>query len=162
MTSHASARPEPRDGLFAFPPAALPYEVSRVKIAEFADAIGDADPLYRDRAAARTAGYPDVIAPPTFAVAVRAAEFGRRVFGGAPPDGLGIDPALVLHVDEAYAHTRPLHAGDRVTVRITVESVRPVRDDEILVIRSDLTGADDAPVSTVRTTLFVRGGRPVR
>jgi len=37
-------------------PAAEPYEVSRVKIAEFADAIGDPNPLYRDRAAAQAAG----------------------------------------------------------------------------------------------------------
>ena len=34
-------------------PAAPPYEVSRVKIAEFADAIGDPNPVYRDRAAAQ-------------------------------------------------------------------------------------------------------------
>ena len=34
-------------------PAAAPYEVSRVKIVEFADAIGDPNPLYRDRAAAQ-------------------------------------------------------------------------------------------------------------
>jgi acyl dehydratase len=137
----------------------VPYDVSRVKIAEFADAIGDPDPLYRDAEAARTAGYPDVIAPPTFAVAVRAAEFARRVFTA---DGLGIDPALVLHVEEQYAHTRPLHAGDRVTVRITVESVRPMRGDDMLVIRSDLTAAGDEPVSTVHTTLLVRGGWPGR
>ena len=30
-------------------PAGEPYEVSRVKIAEFADAIGDPNPVYRDR-----------------------------------------------------------------------------------------------------------------
>ena len=33
-----------------------PYEVSRVKIAEFADAIGEPSPLCRDRAAAQAAG----------------------------------------------------------------------------------------------------------
>jgi len=37
-------------------PAAPPYEINRVKIAEFADAIGDPNPLYRDRAAAQAAG----------------------------------------------------------------------------------------------------------
>ena len=47
-----------------------PYEVSRVKIAEFATAIGDASPLCRDRAAAQAAGYPDVIAPPTLAIVI--------------------------------------------------------------------------------------------
>ena len=35
-----------------FPPGE-PYEVSRVKIGEFADAIGDRNPLFRDRVAAR-------------------------------------------------------------------------------------------------------------
>ncbi|HEY3683232.1 MAG TPA: MaoC family dehydratase N-terminal domain-containing protein [Streptosporangiaceae bacterium] len=151
------------DQLPAFPPAA-PYDVSRVKIAEFADAIGDPDPLYRDPEAARAAGHPDVIAPPTFAVAVRAAEFGRRVFGPPAPDGLGIDPAHVFHIEEKYAHRRPLHAGDQVTVQVTVESARPMRDDEILMIRTDLRdtapGAGAEPVSSVRTTLLVRGGRP--
>ena len=39
-----------------YPPSA-PYEVSRVKLAEFADAIGDRSPLYRDRAAAQAAGW---------------------------------------------------------------------------------------------------------
>jgi acyl dehydratase len=39
--------------------------LGRASIRYFARAIGDANPLYTDRAAARTAGYPDVIAPPT-------------------------------------------------------------------------------------------------
>src|SRR5690606_5251185 len=42
------------------------YEVGREKIREFADAIGDPDPLYRDSEAARERGYADVLAPPTF------------------------------------------------------------------------------------------------
>ena len=45
-----------------------PYEVTRVKIREFADAISDPNPLYRDPAHAKEAGYTDVIAPPTFPI----------------------------------------------------------------------------------------------
>jgi acyl dehydratase len=64
-------------------PATEPYEVSRVKIAEFANAIGDPNPVYRDRDAAVAAGYPDVIAPPTFPIVVTMAEtiktLGRNV-----------------------------------------------------------------------------------
>ena len=51
-----------------YPPSRV-YEVSREKIREFADAIGDASPLYRDPEAAKAHGYPDVIAPPTFPIA---------------------------------------------------------------------------------------------
>ena len=46
------------------------YFVGVEKIREFARAIGDENPLYIDRDAARAAGYPDVVAPPTFAIAV--------------------------------------------------------------------------------------------
>jgi len=45
-----------------YPPAS-PYEVGAEKIREFADAIGDPNPVYRDADAARAAGHPDVIAP---------------------------------------------------------------------------------------------------
>ena len=53
----------------SYPPSAV-YEVGRAKLAEFAAAIGSADPVHVDAEAARAAGYPDVIAPPTFAIAV--------------------------------------------------------------------------------------------
>lgn len=56
----------------SFPPSD-PYEVSRVKIREFADAIGDPNPVYRDQEAAKAAGHPDVIAPPTFPIVVSSA-----------------------------------------------------------------------------------------
>ena len=53
----------------SYPPSAV-YEVGRAKIAEFAAAIGEDDPVHRDADAARAAGHPDVIAPPTFAIVV--------------------------------------------------------------------------------------------
>src|SRR4028119_193478 len=51
----------------SYPPSAV-YEVGRQKITEFAEAIGAADPVHRDAAAARAAGHPDVTAPPPRAV----------------------------------------------------------------------------------------------
>jgi len=87
-----------------------PYEVSRVKIAEFATAIGDASPLCRDRAAAQAAGYPDVIAPPTFAIVVLAGGNARMM---ADSD-LGVNYAMVVHGEQSFTHSRPLHAGDVV------------------------------------------------
>ncbi len=54
------------------------YEVGREKIREFADAIRDDNPVYRDPAAAQALGYRDVIAPPTFADRADAAGRPRR------------------------------------------------------------------------------------
>jgi len=85
-----------------------PYEVSRVKIAEFADAIGDPNPVYRDPAAARAAGHPDVIAPPTFAMVARA--FSQPVpvvtVPSAPVDRL----AHTVHVPVAVTIWTNAHA----------------------------------------------------
>jgi acyl dehydratase len=57
-----------------YPPTT--YLVGAEKVREFADAIGDPHPAFRDPAAAEALGHPDVIAPPTFAtvLTLRAAE----------------------------------------------------------------------------------------
>src|SRR5215475_8426229 len=89
-------------------PASEPYEVSRVKIAEFADAIGDGNPVYRDPAAARAAGHPDVIAPPTFAIVISMAASGTAM---ADPD-LGLNYAMVVHGEQRFSYLRPLTAGN--------------------------------------------------
>ena len=49
----------------SYPPTE-PYEVGVEKIREFAAAVGDPNPAYRDREAAKALGHPDVVAPPTF------------------------------------------------------------------------------------------------
>src|SRR5260370_1116957 len=98
-----------------------PYEVSRVKIAEFADAIGDPNPLYRDRAAAQAAGYPDVIAPPTFAIVISMASSARVV---ADP-GLGLNYAMVVHGEQRLEYTRHIVASGLST---TEEAGRYVPD----------------------------------
>src|ERR1700752_4260191 len=100
--------------------AAEPYEVSRVKIAEFADAIGDPNPVYRDRAAAQAAGYPDVIAPPTFAIVISSAGSAKAV----SDPGLGVNYAMVVHGEQRFEFERQLVAGDVVTAQATISGIR--------------------------------------
>src|ERR1700754_5131326 len=88
-----------------FPPAE-PYEVGRAKIQEFADAIGDPNPIYRDPEAAKAEGHPDVIAPPPFPIAASLGGPARA----AP--GLGLDYAMVVHAQQRFEYTRPVRAGD--------------------------------------------------
>jgi len=44
------------------------YEVGKEKIGEYAEAVGEDNPVYFDRDKAREAGFRDVVAPPMFAV----------------------------------------------------------------------------------------------
>jgi acyl dehydratase len=130
-----------------------PYEVSRVKITEFADAIGDQSPLCRDREAARAAGYPDVIAPPTFPIVVTAAGSSRVT---TDPD-VGVNYAMVVHGEQSFEHSRPLHAGDVVVWEATVESVRQVREMTMLTTATQIRTLDGEHVCTARSTLVERG-----
>jgi acyl dehydratase len=133
-------------------PATAPYEVSRVKIAEFAEAIGDPNRIYRDQAAAQAAGYPDVIAPPTFAIVVSMAASATAI--GDP--GLGINYAMVVHGEQRFTYTRPLHAGDVVTAQSTIESIREVRGNVLVTSRTEIATVAGEPVCTAFSTLFER------
>ena len=134
-------------------PATKPYEVSRVKIAEFADAIGDPSPVYRDRDAAVAAGYPDVIAPPTFPIVVTMAASGSAV---ADP-GLGINYAMVVHGEQRFEYSRPLRAGDVVTGESTIESIREVGRNVMMTTRTEVRTVGGEHVCTAFSTLVERG-----
>ena len=130
-----------------------PYEVSRVKIAEFATAIGDTSPLCHDRAAAQAAGYPDVIAPPTFAIVITSGANARLI---ADPD-LGVNYAMVVHGEQSFTHSRPLHAGDVVVAQSTIESIKQIRTMTTMATVTEIRTADGEHVCTARSTLVERG-----
>ena len=130
-----------------------PYEVSRVKIAEFASAIGEPSPLCRDRAAAQAAGYPDVIAPPTFAIVVTAAGSAKLM----SDPGLGVNYAMIVHGEQSFTHARPLHAGDVVVAQATIESINQVRNMTTLATVTEIRTVDGEHVCTARSTLVERG-----
>jgi acyl dehydratase len=130
-----------------------PYEVSRVKIADFADAIGEPSELCRDRDAAVKAGYPDVIAPPTFAVVIsmHAADEANN------DPGLGLDYSMVVHGQQSFSHSRPLHAGDVVVATTTIESIKAVGAMSMLVTSTDIVTVDGEHVCTAKSMLVERG-----
>ena len=130
-----------------------PYEVSRVKIADFADAIGEPSEFCRDREAAQQAGYPDVIAPPTFAVVIAMNATAQLE---QDPD-LGLDYSMVVHGEQSFSYSRPLHAGDVVTASTTVESIRNLGATSMLVTSTNISTTDGEHVCTARSMLVERG-----
>ncbi|GHE27815.1 UPF0336 protein [Streptosporangium violaceochromogenes] len=130
-----------------------PYEVSRVKIREFAAAIGDDNPVYRDREVAQAAGYPDVIAPPTFPIVF-------SLTGGsilADPE-LGLNFAMVVHGEQRFEYRRPINAGDELVTVSTVTDIRGLGRNEIITVRSDVSTVEGELVCTTYNTIVERGG----
>jgi len=134
-------------------PVSEPYEVSRVKIAEFAAAIGDHNPLYRDRAAAQAAGHPDVIAPPTFAIVISMAGSGAAL---ADP-GLGLNYAMVVHGEQRFEYMRPLMAGDVVTAQVTLTDIRDAGRNVMVTTSTEVRTVAGELVCTAVSTLVERG-----
>jgi acyl dehydratase len=136
----------------SYPPSAV-YEVGRAKIAEFAAALGSTDPVHLDPGAARAAGYPDVIAPPTFAIVVT---LGAADVVLADPD-VELDYSRVVHGEQRFTHHRPIRAGDRLVTTTTIDAVRSVGGNDLLTTRVDVATEDGEPVCTATSMLVARG-----
>jgi acyl dehydratase len=135
----------------SYPPSAV-YEVGREKIAEFAVALSDPDPVYRDPEAARAAGHPDVIAPPTFAIVV---SMGAGNVVIEDPD-VDIDYSRVVHGEQSFTHHRPIRAGDRLVATASIAAVRSVAGNDMLTTRVDLATEAGEPVCTATSLLVAR------
>ena len=134
-----------------YPPNAV-YEVSRVKLAEFASAVGATHAAHTDPDAARALGHDDVIAPPTFAVVV-AQRAEAQLF---EDEAAGIDFSRVVHADERFTHHRPIHAGDRLVTVLHVDSIVERAGLAMISTRAEIATEAGQPVATVRSTLAVR------
>ena len=90
-------------------------EIRADDVRAFADAIGDANPIYRDVAAAQAAGFANIPAPPTFVTRFHV-QFAD----------VGLDPSRsqVLHGEQEYTYTRPLLVGETITARYRVAALR--------------------------------------
>ncbi|MEU2199818.1 MaoC family dehydratase N-terminal domain-containing protein [Isoptericola sp. NPDC019482] len=141
-------------------PATAPYSVGREKLREFASAVGAAHPAHHDLVAARGLGYPDLVAPPTFAVVVAQRAEAQYVQDPAA----GIDFSRVVHADEKFAHHRPIVAGDELVTVLHVDSVTERAGIAMVTTRCEIfatgDGVDDGarePVATVSSSLVIRG-----
>jgi len=134
-------------------PPTRPYEVGREKIREFADAINDPNPAYRDPAFAQQLGYPDVIAPPTFLI-ILTLSAGHQVI--TDPD-FGIDYSRVVHGEQRFVHHRPVRAGDVLQVSVTVDDIRSAGGNDIVTTRAEVTTVEGEAVVTATSTIVARG-----
>ena len=135
-----------------YPPTA-PYVVGREKVREFASAIGDANPVSSDPAAAQALGYADVVAPPTFAFVI---SYAGTAQAASDPE-LGLDYSRVVHGEQRFEFARPIVAGDSLVATATIEAIRAVAGNDILTTRVDLHTESGERVATTYTVIVARG-----
>lgn len=105
---HSAALFEEYVGLRSEP---LENPVERVAVRRFAEAIGDANPVYVDPDAARRSVHGGLIAPPTFP---RTFEYGAVPGVDLPTEGL-------IHGSHRTVYERPLYVGESVWCRVELK-----------------------------------------
>jgi acyl dehydratase len=128
------------------------YQVTKEEIVEFAQAIGETNPLYTDEAYAKTTPYGGLIAPPTFSVVFRSRanmpdlqlNYGKRGFDGGK---------------ECLFYT-PVRPGDIITGvdRIAEVYEKTGRSGSMIFIvrESELTNQRGEKVAIIRQSLIRR------
>ena len=128
------------------------HDVERGAIRRFAEAVGDPNPIYVDDEAARQAGYPAVVAPPTFPFVLTVNERFRH--------SLDLGTRSLLHGEQQFDYARPIVAGDRITVKSRVADVQERAGGsgpmDILVLEDEGRDAQGALVFKARSTLVLR------
>lgn len=125
-----------------------PYQVADAKIVEFADAIGDPNPLYRDVAFARARGFAQVVAPPTFPVVVTM---------GLLRQFLAVENAplnQVVHGAQGFTFHRPVAAGDILRGSLAVASRKQFGANEIVVTNTSIVDDAGKPVADASATVI--------
>jgi acyl dehydratase len=134
-------------------PPTPPYRVGREKIREFATAIGATDPAHFDAHAARALGHPDVVAPPTFPIALTMG----AVQALADDADFGLDFSRVVHGDQKFSYHRPVYAGDELSCVTTITEITSRGGSDFLTTKTEVRDAAERTVVTATAKLVVRG-----
>jgi acyl dehydratase len=136
----------------SYPPAPV-YLVGREKIREFARALQISDLVYSDVDHARSRGYADIIAPPTYAVRLSMAAAEAVI---ADPV-LGLDYTRVVHGDQRFEYSRPIVAGDELVCTVRIDSIRSAAGNDMITTRADIATVTGEHVVTGYSVLVARG-----
>ncbi|HEX2030151.1 MAG TPA: MaoC family dehydratase N-terminal domain-containing protein [Actinomycetota bacterium] len=129
------------------------FEVERGRVTQFAEAVGEDDPVFLDPEAAGAAGFAEQVAPPTFPTVMQIMTSGQVVLD----QELGLNYALVVHGEQAYEWRRPIVVGDVLRATPRIADVYARGPNEFLIIEAEITDAAGEVVCLARTTLLSRG-----
>ncbi|MEV0431497.1 MaoC family dehydratase N-terminal domain-containing protein [Micromonospora sp. NPDC050495] len=132
----------------------ITVEVERGRLQFFALAIGESNPIYRDPAAARDAGHPDLPVPMTFL-------FGLELEQANPFSYLtdvGVDLRHLLHGEQSFTYHSVAHAGDRLTLRRRISDVYQKKGGalDFVVKQTAVTRADGSRVADLACVMVIR------
>ena len=134
----------------SFPP--FEYEVGKEKIAEYARAVGEDNPVYFERDKAKEAGFRDIPAPPMFAVVYSAGAMAPAI-----TDPVGINLMAMVHGGQEFTWGEPVCAGDTITTTAEVVDISERDGRGFYVFESVSNNQNGDEVVRATWTNIVRG-----
>ncbi|MBW2147194.1 MAG: MaoC family dehydratase N-terminal domain-containing protein [Deltaproteobacteria bacterium] len=89
------------------------FDVEKGRIYDFVNAIEDPNPIYRDENAALASGYPNIMVPPTYAIALR----DERGDTQRALADMGFPMGHSLHGEQEFEYYRYLRPGQTYTTQ---------------------------------------------
>lgn len=135
---------------------AFEVDVERGRLRFFAKAIGQADRVYTDEAAARAAGHPTLPVPPTFLFCLEM----ESPDPAAIRNLLGLDYRRLLHGEQGFTYHRMAYAGDRLRFEQRIEDIYDKKGGALeFVVRSTrVTNQRGEHVADLRSVTVMRNG----
>ncbi len=137
----------------SFTPVIARVEPGRLRF--FLNTLGEQNPVYRDEAAARAAGYSAIPAPPTYLFCLELMD-SERPFEFLTE--LNIDLARVLHGEQRFTYYAPVVVGDTLTFKSHVSGVADKKGGAMtmVVVETEITNQHGAHVADTARTIVVR------
>jgi acyl dehydratase len=129
------------------------FEVEAERISQYARAVGEENPIYHDAAAAREAGFRDLVAPPMFCVVYSAPAMGPAILD---PE-VGINFAAMVHGGQEFVWEESVCAGDVVTTTVSCKEISERDGRGFYVFESVSRNQDGAETVRGTWTNIVRG-----
>jgi acyl dehydratase len=135
----------------SFEPAEFQVDADRIR--QYAEAVGEDNPVHRDPEAAKAAGFRDLVAPPMFVVVYSAAAMGPPIFEVIGGDQL---PRMV-HGGQEFVWGEPVCAGDTITTQPQMKEIYEKDGKGFFVFESVSTNQDGQETVRAIWTNIVRG-----
>jgi acyl dehydratase len=128
------------------------FEVDADRIRQYAEAVGEDNPVHHDPEAAKAAGFRDLVAPPMFAVVYSAPAMGPPIF-----EIIGELLPRMVHGGQEFVWGEPVCAGDTIMTRAEMKEIYEKDGKGFYVFESVSTNQDGQETVRATWTNIVRG-----
>ncbi len=132
---------------------AFDYEIGREKIREYVNVLGIDNPVHFDAAAAKAAGFRNIVAPPMFVVVYSAGAMGPVLFD---PE-VEMNFAAMVHGGQEFQWGEPVCSGDLITTTPSCKEIYEKDGKGFYVFETVSVNQDGAQVVHATWTNIVRG-----